>query len=210
MKRVCVYSGSSAGTRPEYTTAAERLASALVGRGIDVVFGGGNVGLMKVVADTALAQGGRVIGMIPEALMAREIGHLDLTELHVVASMHERKAMMEELSDGFVALPGGFGTIEEIIEMATWAQLGLHTKPFGLVDVAASTSTSSRSSITRSPKASSVRSTARCCSFRRSRAVARRVRRTRSRRPSTSGSTATKPEARHDQCWRCDGRVGRL
>ncbi len=136
MKRVCVYSGSSAGARPEYTTAAERLASALVGRGIDVVFGGGNVGLMKVVADTALAQGGRVIGVIPEALMAREIGHLDLTELHVVASMHERKAMMEELSDGFIALPGGFGTIEEIVEMATWAQLGLHTKPFGLLDVA--------------------------------------------------------------------------
>jgi uncharacterized protein (TIGR00730 family) len=136
VKRVCVYSGSSAGARPEYTTAAERLASALVGRGIDVVFGGGNVGLMKVVADTALAQGGRVIGVIPEALMAREIGHLDLTELHVVASMHERKAMMEELSDGFIALPGGFGTIEEIVEMATWAQLGLHTKPFGLLDVA--------------------------------------------------------------------------
>jgi len=137
VKRVCVYSGSSEGARPEYTTAAERLATALVGRGIDVVFGGGNVGLMKVVADTALAQGGRVIGVIPEALMAREIGHLDLTELHVVASMHERKAMMEELSDGFIALPGGFGTIEEIVEMATWAQLGLHTKPFGLLDVAA-------------------------------------------------------------------------
>ena len=136
MKRVCVYSGSSAGARPEYTTAAERLASALVGRGIDVVFGGGNVGLMKVVADTALAQGGRAIGVIPEALMAREIGHLDLTELHIVASMHERKAMMEELSDGFIALPGGFGTIEEIVEMATWSQLGLHTKPFGLLDVA--------------------------------------------------------------------------
>jgi len=136
VKRVCVYSGSSAGARPEYTTAAERLASALVGRGIDVVFGGGNVGLMKVVADTALAHGGRVIGVIPKALMAREIGHLDLTELHVVASMHERKAMMEELSDGFIALPGGFGTIEEIVEMATWAQLGLHTKPFGLLDVA--------------------------------------------------------------------------
>jgi len=136
VKRVCVYSGSSAGARPEYTTAAERLASALVGRGIDVVFGGGNVGLMKVVADTALAQGGRAIGVIPEALMAREIGHLDLTELHIVASMHERKAMMEELSDGFIALPGGFGTIEEIVEMATWSQLGLHTKPFGLLDVA--------------------------------------------------------------------------
>ncbi|MET1002967.1 MAG: TIGR00730 family Rossman fold protein [Acidimicrobiia bacterium] len=136
MKRVCVYSGSSGGARPEYTMAAERLASALVGRGIDIVFGGGNVGLMKVVADTALAGGGRVIGVIPEALMAREIGHLDLTELHVVASMHARKAMMEELSDGFIALPGGFGTIEEIVEMATWAQLGLHTKPFGLLDAA--------------------------------------------------------------------------
>ena len=136
MKRVCVYSGSSAGARPEYTIAAERLASALVARGIEVVFGGADVGLMKVVADTALAHGGRVIGIMPEALIEREIGHLGLTELHIVASMHERKAMMEELSDGFIALPGGFGTIEEIVEMATWAQLGLHTKPFGLLDVA--------------------------------------------------------------------------
>lgn len=136
MKRICVYAGSSAGARPEYTTVAERLASALVGRGIEVVFGGADVGLMKVVADTALARGGRVIGIMPEALIEREIGHVGLSELHIVASMHERKAMMEQLSDGFIALPGGFGTIEEIVEMATWAQLGLHTKPFGLLDVA--------------------------------------------------------------------------
>ena len=99
------------------------------------MFGGGNVGLMKVVADTTMAAGGEVIGIIPEALMAREVGHHDITELRVVRSMHERKAMMAELSDGFVALPGGFGTIEEIVEIATWAQLGLHAKPFGLLNV---------------------------------------------------------------------------
>jgi uncharacterized protein (TIGR00730 family) len=135
MKRVCVYAGSSAGARPEYATAAGQLARVLVARGIDVVFGGGNVGLMKVVADATMAAGGEVIGIIPEALMAREVGHRDITELRVVGSMHERKALMAELSDGFVALPGGFGTIEEIIEIATWSQLGLHDKPFGLLNV---------------------------------------------------------------------------
>jgi hypothetical protein len=136
VKRVCVYSGSNDGARPEYTTAAERLARTLVARGIEVVYGGGDVGLMKVVADAALADGGRVIGVIPEALIAREVGHGALSELHVVGSMHERKATMADLSDAFVALPGGFGTIEELVEMATWGQLGLHAKPFGLLDAA--------------------------------------------------------------------------
>ncbi len=135
MKRVCVYAGSNAGARPEYASTAARLARVLVTRGIGVVFGGGNVGLMKVVADATMAAGGEVIGIIPEALMAREVGHRDISELRVVRSMHERKALMAELSDGFVALPGGVGTIEEIIEIATWAQLGLHAKPFGLLNI---------------------------------------------------------------------------
>jgi uncharacterized protein (TIGR00730 family) len=136
VRRICVYAGSNNGSRPEYAHSAQQLASEMVARGIDVVYGGGDVGLMKVVADTAMAAGGKVIGIIPGSLMAREIGHPDVTELRVVDSMHERKAMMAELSDGFVALPGGFGTVEEIIEMATWAQLGLHRKPCGLLDVA--------------------------------------------------------------------------
>jgi uncharacterized protein (TIGR00730 family) len=136
VERVCVYAGSNVGVRPEYTASAERLARVLVAREIDVVFGGGNVGLMKVVADTAMTAGGSVIGIMPEALMAREIGHPEITELRVVGSMHERKAMMADLSDGFIALPGGLGTLEEFVEIATWAQLGLHAKPFGLLDVA--------------------------------------------------------------------------
>jgi uncharacterized protein (TIGR00730 family) len=136
VKRVCVYAGSNVGARPAYAASAEQLARALVARGIGVVFGGGNVGLMKVVADATMAAGGEVIGIIPDALMAREIGHGEITELRVVGSMHERKATMADLSDGFVALPGGFGTIEEIIEIATWSQLGLHAKPFGLLNVA--------------------------------------------------------------------------
>jgi uncharacterized protein (TIGR00730 family) len=135
VKRVCVYAGSNAGARAAYAATAAELARVLVARGIGVVFGGGDVGLMKVVADATMAAGGEVIGIIPEALMAREVGHRDITELRVVSSMHERKSLMAELSDGFVALPGGFGTIEEIIEIATWAQLGLHAKPFGLLNV---------------------------------------------------------------------------
>ena len=136
MDRVCVYAGSNVGARPEYEAAAEALATALVARGIGIVFGGADVGLMKIVADTTLAAGGEVIGVIPESLIAREIAHREITELRVVGSMHERKAMMEQLADGFVALPGGFGTIDEIIEIATWAQLGLHRKPFGLLNIA--------------------------------------------------------------------------
>jgi uncharacterized protein (TIGR00730 family) len=135
VQRVCVYAGSSTGARPEYADAAAGLARAIVGRGLGVVFGGADVGLMKVVADTAMSAGGEVTGVMPDALVAREIGHRGLSELRVVGSMHERKALMEQLSDAFVALPGGFGTIEEIIEIATWSQLGLHTKPLGLLDV---------------------------------------------------------------------------
>lgn len=136
MKRVCVYAGSSNGARPEYRDAAERLGRSLAHRDLGVVYGGAHVGLMGVLADTALEAGGEVIGVMPASLAAREIGHLGLTELHVVTSMHERKAMMADLADAFVALPGGFGTIEELVEILTWAQLGLHVKPCGLLDVA--------------------------------------------------------------------------
>jgi uncharacterized protein (TIGR00730 family) len=136
VKRICVYAGSNAGARAEYAETARRLASALVERGIDVVYGGGNVGLMKIVADTTMAAGGEVLGIIPDSLMAREVGHRAVTELRIVGSMHDRKAMMADVSDGFVALPGGFGTLEEFVEIATWAQLGLHRKPFGLLNVA--------------------------------------------------------------------------
>ena len=123
------------GARPAYAAAAERLADALVRRGLGVVYGGGNVGLMGVLADATLERGGEVIGVIPEALLAREVGHRELTELRVVGSMHERKALMADLADGFVALPGGYGTIEELVEIVTWSQLGLHEKPCGLLDV---------------------------------------------------------------------------
>jgi uncharacterized protein (TIGR00730 family) len=131
-----VYAGSNVGARPEYAQAAAALARALVARRIDIVYGGADVGLMKIVADTAMAAGGAVTGVMPEALVAREIGHRTVTELRVVSSMHERKALMAELSDGFAALPGGFGTVEELVEIATWAQLGLHAKPVGLLNVA--------------------------------------------------------------------------
>ncbi|HET7755087.1 MAG TPA: TIGR00730 family Rossman fold protein [Anaeromyxobacteraceae bacterium] len=136
MKRICVFCGSSAGTRPEYSEQARLLGIAIVRRGMGVVYGGGSVGLMGVVADAALAAGGEVHGVIPERLMERELDHRSLTRMHVVKSMHERKALMSELSDGFVALPGGMGTLEELTEVLTWSQLGLHQKPVGLLDVA--------------------------------------------------------------------------
>lgn len=136
MKRVCVYAGSNLGTRPEYRDATERLARSIVRRELGVVYGGARVGLMGVLADTALAAGGEVIGVMPASLVAHEVGHLGLTELHVVTSMHERKAMMANLADAFIALPGGFGTAEELVEILTWAQLGLHAKPCALLDVA--------------------------------------------------------------------------
>ncbi len=134
-RTICVFCGSNLGIRPVYRAAAERLASLLLQRGIELVYGGGNVGLMGVLADTMLAQGGRVIGVIPQSLMAREVGHRGLTKLHVVSSMHERKALMADLSDAFLALPGGFGTFEEFCEIVTWSQLGIHQKPCGLLNV---------------------------------------------------------------------------
>ena len=136
MKRICVFAGSSAGVDDAYRRVAISLADELAGRGIELVYGGGCVGLMGVLADAMLARGGRVIGVIPETLMVREVGHRGLTELKVVDSMHERKATMAELSDGFIALPGGFGTLEELFEVLTWAQLGLHGHPCGVLNVA--------------------------------------------------------------------------
>lgn len=135
LSRVCVFCGSSTGTRQEYRDAAVQLADALVARGLGLVFGGSNVGLMTIVADTVLARGGDVVGVIPEALVTREVAHRGLADLRVVASMHERKALMAELSDAFLAMPGGFGTFEEFCEVVTWTQLGLHRKRAGLLNV---------------------------------------------------------------------------
>jgi len=135
MRRVCVFTGSSLGARPAYADAARALAAALLERGLGLVYGGGSIGLMGVVADAVLAGGGEVIGVIPRPLATREIAHQGLADLRIVPSMHERKALMTELADGFVALPGGFGTLEELLEAITWAQLGLHRKPIALLDV---------------------------------------------------------------------------
>jgi len=133
--RICVFAGSSTGARPEYLDAARELGSTLVSRGIGVVYGGAKVGLMGALADAALAGGGHVTGVIPSALVAKEIAHQGLSDLRIVSSMHERKATMAELSDGFIALPGGVGTLEELFEVITWGQLGLHRKPCGLLNV---------------------------------------------------------------------------
>ncbi len=135
MTRVCVFCGSSTGNRPEYRDAAVRLAQELTRRNIGLVYGGGCVGLMGVIADAVQAAGGHVIGVIPHALVAREVGHKTLPDLRIVNSMHERKAMMAELSDAFIAMPGGFGTFEEFCEVVTWTQLGLHRKRCGLLNV---------------------------------------------------------------------------
>ncbi len=134
-RRLCVFCGSYTGRHRTYRDAAEQLGLLLVERGIELVYGGGNIGLMGVLADTVLARGGRAIGVIPESLMAKEVGHTGLTELRIVSSMHERKEMMSDLADGFIALPGGFGTIEEFCEVVTWSQLGLQSKPCGLLNV---------------------------------------------------------------------------
>lgn len=134
-RRLCVYCGSNRGTSSEFTTAAASLGQALASRGIGVVYGGGHVGLMGVLADAALAGGGEVIGVIPTALEEKELGHSGLTEMHVVGSMHERKQMMADLSDGFIAMPGGIGTLEELFETFTWLQLGFHRKPVALLNV---------------------------------------------------------------------------
>ena len=132
---LCVYCGSRAGTDPAFERAARALGSAVGRRGWQLVYGGGHAGLMGCVADAALAAGARVVGVIPHGLMQRELGHGGLTELHVVESMHERKRLMADRSDAFVALPGGIGTLEELFEAWTWRQLGMHAKPVGLLDV---------------------------------------------------------------------------
>lgn len=131
---LCVYCGSSAGNHPEYASNAQAFGSEMARRGMTLVYGGGNVGLMGVVADAVLAAGGKVIGVIPRQLVDREVAHAGLTELQVVDTMHQRKTRMFELSDGFVALPGGFGTLDEMFEMLTWAQLGLHDYPCAFLD----------------------------------------------------------------------------
>lgn len=135
MRRICVFCGSRPGVRPVYREVAESLGKTLAERGIELVYGGGNVGLMGIVADACLAAGGKVVGVIPRALMEWEVGHEGLTRLEVVDSMHSRKARMAELADGFVALPGGLGTFEELFEILTWAQLGFHNKPIALLNV---------------------------------------------------------------------------
>ena len=135
MKRVCVYCGSNFGLNPRFRESAVELGNELVNRGIGLVYGGASVGIMGTIADAVLERGGEAIGVIPSALAHKEIARPSLSELHVVGSMHERKALMAELSDGFIALPGGWGTIEEIFEVLTWAQLGFHRKPCGLFNV---------------------------------------------------------------------------
>ena len=136
MKSICVFCGSSPGRRPEYRASARVLGAALATRGITLVYGGGRVGIMGVLADAVLAAGGRVTGVIPDHLWEREVGHTSLSELHIVHSMHQRKSMMAELADAFIALPGGIGTLEEFFEIWTWGQLGLHKKPLGVLNVA--------------------------------------------------------------------------
>lgn len=135
MKSIAVYCGASHGASPVYAEAARGLARAMVEHNISLVYGGGNVGLMGVIADEVLRLGGEVTGVIPRALVEREVGHTGLTRLFVVKDMHERKAMMSELSDGFIAMPGGMGTLEELFEMLTWSQLGIHAKPVGVLNV---------------------------------------------------------------------------
>jgi uncharacterized protein (TIGR00730 family) len=136
MRRICVFCGSNAGARSEYAEAARALAAVLVGRKLGIVYGGGNVGLMGVLADAALGCGGEVIGVIPRKLVDKEVAHRGVTELRIVETMHERKALMNDLSDAFIALPGGFGTLDEFFEVLTWSQLGFHGKPCALLNVA--------------------------------------------------------------------------
>ncbi|HEY6352588.1 MAG TPA: TIGR00730 family Rossman fold protein [Candidatus Angelobacter sp.] len=133
--RICVFCGSSVGARPAYAAAARRLGELMAGRGIGLVFGGGCIGLMGAIADAVLTGGGEVTGVIPDGLMRREIGHRGVTKLHVVETMHQRKALMADLSDAFVALPGGYGTLEEFAEIVTWSQLGIQIKPCALLNI---------------------------------------------------------------------------
>ena len=132
---MCVFCGASSGRSPGFAEAARSFGAAAAARGMRIVYGGGRVGLMGALADAALAAGGEVTGVIPQSLVERELAHGGLTELHVVASLHERKALMADLAEGFAALPGGFGTLDELLEQLTWSQLGLHAKPIGLLDV---------------------------------------------------------------------------
>lgn len=135
MGSICVFTGSRHGARVEYAEAARQLGRALVERGYGLVYGGGNVGLMTVIADTMLELNGQVTGVIPDSLVGKEVAHKGLTDLRIVNSMHERKALMAELADGFIAMPGGIGTLEELFEVLSWAQLGLHQKPCALLNV---------------------------------------------------------------------------
>jgi uncharacterized protein (TIGR00730 family) len=135
IRSVCVFCGSSPGARPSYSAAAEELGTALAHRGITLVYGGGRLGLMGIVAEATLKAGGRVVGVIPRMLIERELAHVKLTQQHIVDTMHERKTLMAEMSDGFVGLPGGMGTFDELVEIVTWAQLGLHAKPVILANI---------------------------------------------------------------------------
>jgi len=135
MKSICVYCGSSPGASEIYASGARNLARVLVEHQISLVYGGGSIGLMGILADEILRLGGHVIGVIPQALMDKELGHTQLSKLHIVQNMHQRKALMSELSDGFIALPGGIGTLEELFEMFTWLQLGIHNKPLGILNI---------------------------------------------------------------------------
>lgn len=135
MKSVCVYCGASQGVRKSYTEAAKLVGRLCAQKGVQLVYGGGNVGLMGTVATSALDNGGKVIGVIPQSLIDRELAHLEVTELKVVQTMHERKAYMEQVSDAFIAIPGGFGTLDELFEIVTWAQLDFHKKPIGILNV---------------------------------------------------------------------------
>jgi uncharacterized protein (TIGR00730 family) len=135
IRSVCVFCGSAPGARPSYSAAAEELGTALAHRGITLVYGGGRLGLMGIVAEAALKAGGRVVGVIPRMLIERELAHVKLTQQHVVNTMHERKTLMADMSDGFVGLPGGMGTFDELVEIVTWAQLGLHAKPVILANI---------------------------------------------------------------------------
>jgi uncharacterized protein (TIGR00730 family) len=136
MRRICVYCASNLGTREDYANAARDLAAAIVEQGFELVYGGSSKGIMGVLADGVLQRGGKVHGVIPELLLDKEVSHQGLTEQHIVKTMHERKALMESLSDAFVALPGGFGTLEELVEILTWGQLHIHAKPVGILNIA--------------------------------------------------------------------------
>ncbi len=135
MKRICVFCGANTGSRTVFAEAVEQLGTVIARRNLGVVYGGGNVGLMGILADAALRAGGEVIGVIPKSLVERELAHTGVSALHIVPTMHERKALMADLSDAFIALPGGFGTLDEFFEILTWAQLGIHSKPCGVLNV---------------------------------------------------------------------------